>query len=258
MLLLLISQCLVWPSLFVAKVKHPGSSPFAVCLTVGVSFPFSDWSSLSLALIDVPACILPYLLVGCVTFGMVSFGTIGLLLYLLLWYLAWPSLFVAKATNPGSNFDPVVVFRGRSDMFYYHQRCFNILWREEWKKVSSIAPEVRVALSFLSLVSAPLPFQIDSCFIQNTLWCKNQFTKTLLGQMNCHPGMVLSTTQAYKIMCNKNYLLLYLAWPSLFVAKATNPGSNSNPVVVFRGRSAIFVVPPALFQYPVKGGVEES
>jgi hypothetical protein len=62
-----------------------------------------------------------------------------------------------------------------------------------------------VALSFLSLVSAPLPFQIDSCFIQKTLWSKNQLIKMLPCRMYCHPaGMVLSTTQAYKILCKNN------------------------------------------------------
>jgi hypothetical protein len=63
---------------------------------------------------------------------------------------------------------------------------------------------VRAALSSLSLISVPLPFQIDSCFIQKTVWSKNHFIKMLLGRVYCHPGMVLSTTQVYKIQCNNN------------------------------------------------------
>jgi hypothetical protein len=60
-----------------------------------------------------------------------------------------------------------------------------------------------------------LPFQIDSCFVQKTIWSKNQLIKMMLCRMHCHPaGMVLSTTQTYKILCNKNHLLLYtlLRW----------------------------------------------
>jgi hypothetical protein len=63
---------------------------------------------------------------------------------------------------------------------------------------------VRVALSFPSLVSAPLPFQIDSCYIQKKIWIKNQLIKMLLCRMYCHPWMILSTTQAYEILYNNN------------------------------------------------------